>query len=336
MEPDTDPDYAINQIDSFLRNIDDLQQMDYENPDAEREKTKLEINIRSFLRTNFKDDDKKLQDLADDRSSYISGHLFDPDNAITKQRNYENDLELIKYHLIAYKMELESIKNSRQKEESTPRLKRIAKKISANVPVVKKQISKEKNLENRKIFIVHGQNEEIKNEVESFLTILGLEPIILHKQANLGKTVIEKVEHYSGVSFAIIILEKEDIGSTVDITFEKIQNAMLKSGIGSMKLEKIQNITEEQKITLYLIGTIFANIVENAKPRARQNVIFEFGYFMGRLGRLNVRALYQEGVELPSDVHGMLYIPLDNKGEWKRKLACEINASGIKIDDKFL
>jgi predicted nucleotide-binding protein len=65
---------------------------------------------------------------------------------------------------------------------------------------------------------------------------------------------------------------------------------------------------------------------ENAplKPRARQNVILELGYFMGRLGRTRVCALHRGDVELPSDYQGILYIPLDPSGAWKTQLAQEL------------
>ncbi len=67
-------------------------------------------------------------------------------------------------------------------------------------------------------------------------------------------------------------------------------------------------------------------------PRARQNVIFEMGYFVGRLGRSRVCVLYQEGVELPSDVEGLLYVRWDGKGAWRLELAREIKASGMDVD----
>ena len=63
--------------------------------------------------------------------------------------------------------------------------------------------------------------------------------------------------------------------------------------------------------------------------RARQNVIFELGYFVGRLGRRHVRALYQDGVEIPSDLQGVLYIPYDAHGGWKTKLRKEMEAVGL-------
>jgi predicted nucleotide-binding protein len=68
------------------------------------------------------------------------------------------------------------------------------------------------------------------------------------------------------------------------------------------------------------------------KSRARQNVVFELGFFIGKLGRGKVCALYVEGVELPSDFHGVVYIPYDAAGAWKLLLARELKASGLDID----
>lgn len=66
--------------------------------------------------------------------------------------------------------------------------------------------------------------------------------------------------------------------------------------------------------------------------RARQNVILELGYFLGRLGRKRVCALYQEGIDIPSDYSGVLYVPLDANGGWRLLLAKELNAAGLPID----
>lgn len=58
--------------------------------------------------------------------------------------------------------------------------------------------------------------------------------------------------------------------------------------------------------------------------RARQNVIFETGFFIGKLGRQNVIVLYETGVEIPSDYSGVIFISLvDN---WKDDLRKEIDA----------
>jgi predicted nucleotide-binding protein len=68
------------------------------------------------------------------------------------------------------------------------------------------------------------------------------------------------------------------------------------------------------------------------RPRARQNVIFELGFFIGRLGRERVCALYEEGVEIPSDYEGILLVPLDGTETWKLRLAKEMKAAGVPVD----
>jgi predicted nucleotide-binding protein len=68
------------------------------------------------------------------------------------------------------------------------------------------------------------------------------------------------------------------------------------------------------------------------KPRARQNVIFELGYFIGKLGRNRVCALHRGGVELPSDFSGVVYVALDEKGAWRLELAKELRAAGLPVD----
>lgn len=70
------------------------------------------------------------------------------------------------------------------------------------------------------------------------------------------------------------------------------------------------------------IGTS-KNNPDDLKPRARQNVIFELGYFAAKLGRKNVCALHKGGIEIPSDYHGVVYVSMDS-GDWKWRLALEI------------
>ncbi len=68
------------------------------------------------------------------------------------------------------------------------------------------------------------------------------------------------------------------------------------------------------------------------KPRARQNVILELGYFLGGLGRERVCVLYKKGVELPSDIGGIVYVSMNNPDEWQLKLATEMQQAGLPID----
>jgi len=66
--------------------------------------------------------------------------------------------------------------------------------------------------------------------------------------------------------------------------------------------------------------------------RARQNVILELGYFMGKLGRRRVAALYSPDVELPSDIHGLGYIAVDPAGAWTFRLSTELASAGFDVD----
>lgn len=79
-----------------------------------------------------------------------------------------------------------------------------------------------------------------------------------------------------------------------------------------------------------------ARTAEANRPRARQNVVFEWGFFVGALGRDKVAVLYEDGVELPSDIVGVAYIPLRGGGEWKHELAREMRSSGVDADTNEL
>jgi len=171
---------------------------------------------------------------------------------------------------------------------------------------------------NRKIFIVHGHDEKLKNEVEQFLKELELEPIILHKQADRGKTIIEKVEYYSDVGFAVILLSYDDRAAK-HIEYVPVLD------------DPSQEPTKEDLLAAREYS--LDRFERSLKWRARQNVIFEFGYFIGKLGRNRVAALCEERIERPSDIDGLLYTPIDKNGEWKQKLAKEIDAAGISIAD---
>ncbi len=76
------------------------------------------------------------------------------------------------------------------------------------------------------------------------------------------------------------------------------------------------------------------NTPQDGQPRARQNVIFELGYFVGRLGRKRVCALYRKEVELPTDLNGILYVQLDDSDTWRSVLARAIQEAGIEIELK--
>lgn len=140
---------------------------------------------------------------------------------------------------------------------------------------------------NREVFIIHGRDNEAKQTVARFLRDLELTPIILHEQANQGRTIIEKIENHDRVGFAVALLTPDDVGG--------------------------------------LQG-------QDLKPRARQNVIFEFGYFTGRLGRNRVCALVKGDVDQPSDYDGVVYIRMGDSDGWKLQLIRELRSAGFPVD----
>lgn len=150
------------------------------------------------------------------------------------------------------------------------------------------EIKSETAVRNQEVFVVHGHDEGARESVARFLEKLGFKPIILHEQANLGRTIIEKVEAHSNVGFAIVLLTPDDLGRS----------------------------SEESAL----------------HPRARQNVILELGYFIGKLGRRHVFALKRGQVEIPSDFNGVVYQPYDDQGAWQLALAKELQNVGYSID----
>jgi predicted nucleotide-binding protein len=145
----------------------------------------------------------------------------------------------------------------------------------------------------QQIFLVHGHVNGVKEAVGRLLEKTGDHKIvILHEQPSEGRTIIEKFENYAGASdFAVVLLTADDVGR--------------------------QAAEDGSEPDLRL--------------RARQNVVFELGFFVGRLGRARVAVLYKQGVELPSDFKGVVYIPLDDDS-WRYKLLQELRNVGLDYD----
>lgn len=135
-----------------------------------------------------------------------------------------------------------------------------------------------------KIFVVHGHDNALKTDVEQFLHSIGLEPVVLHRQVDCGMTVIEKFEEHSDVGFAIVLLTPDEVSY----------------------LAAQESVEESLRVK---------------ESRARPNVIFEFGYFVGKLGRNRVCCLHRGNVALPSDLSGLIY----------KKLGETLDSQGLAI-----
>ena len=137
---------------------------------------------------------------------------------------------------------------------------------------------------------------------------------IIHGRDNSAKaTVVRFLEHLE--VDVIVLHEQPNQGRTIIEKFEDY--ADVKFAVVLLTPDDIGALKEQNR---------------NYKSRARQNVVFEFGYFMGKLGRKNVCALLKGDVEQPSDCDGIIYISLDDNDGWQMPLLRELNAAGFKID----
>jgi CAP12/Pycsar effector protein, TIR domain len=116
---------------------------------------------------------------------------------------------------------------------------------------------------------------------------------------------------------AIILHEKPNKGRTIIEKFDDY--ASVGFAIVLLSADDVVRVTGEEHADSY---------------RARQNVIFELGFFLGRLGREKVAAIFRphENFEMPSDYSGVLFVPYEADGSWRFKLAKELKECGFKLN----
>jgi predicted nucleotide-binding protein len=213
-----------------------------------------------------------------------------------EQNEYRSDYdnsEPIIFRMMKRQTPTQDLMDFKEKvKRKTAVLKKLRKKsdlLKVNITLVAPEKLESVEVDKSKVFIVHGHDEEIKTKAARFVEKLGFEAIILHEQASSSKSIIEKIERYSDVGFAIILYTPCDLGS---------------------------KNKENEKL----------------KTRARQNVVFEHGFFIGKIGRENVCALVKEDTETPNDISGVVYISIDEAGGWMLSVAKEMKESGFEID----
>ncbi|WP_299062071.1 nucleotide-binding protein [uncultured Actinomyces sp.] len=139
----------------------------------------------------------------------------------------------------------------------------------------------------KKIFIVHGRNEGHKFEVSNF------------------------IRDATGLRPRIL----------ADVASE-----------GDNLLDKLARYVDSSNFAVVIMsgddfGYLASESDDRKKPRARQNVVFELGFCIAKLGKKNVTVLHEEGVDIPSDFNGVVYISLSQ--DWKMELVRELKAAGV-------
>ncbi|EMV1930711.1 TPA: nucleotide-binding protein [Escherichia coli] len=228
----------------YQRSINNSSDLD----DFDAEYRKWSDFNAELLKRSFTNEDFKTEY---DGNGYIGSFLMDP--SLGQQINDSKDRlqnKIRKLESIMERLELITISSSIVDEVTT------TKSTSA--------------VKTKKVFIVHGRDEISKTNLEVFLREIGMEPIVLHRQADVGQTVIEKFEANSDVGFAFILLTPDEIAY----------------------LSPEDSLPDDER---------------QKELRARPNVMFEFGYFVGKLGRSKVCCLYTGDVVIPSDLNGLIY-----------------------------
>jgi predicted nucleotide-binding protein len=145
------------------------------------------------------------------------------------------------------------------------------------------------------IFVVHGRDENSRDQLELILHRLGLEPFVLQVTGGGGDTLIEALEKRIGKAaqsaFGIVLVTPDDL------------------------------------------GYLKADGPQDAKARARQNVILEMGMLLSSLTRKRCAILTKGYVEMPSNMGGVITIPFnDHVREAVPKLVQRLQEAGFKLN----
>ncbi len=180
--------------------------------------------------------------------------------------------------------------------QGTPASKAIlVERIERMLALEARPITSPSSQTSEKVFVVHGHDRESREQLELILLKLGLKPFILMNDGGSGLTIIEA-------------LEREITSPSSRATFGIV--LLTPDDLGYQKTQSHQD----------------------AKPRARQNVVLEMGMLLAALTRGRVAILKKGYIEDPTDTQGILYIPYnDHVREAVPKLAQRLNEAGFKF-----
>jgi predicted nucleotide-binding protein len=156
-------------------------------------------------------------------------------------------------------------------------------------------------------------NTRSKGSVAPTITSSNRQVFIIHGHDAEARLSVEKLVRSLDLE-PIVLFERPNGGKTIIEKFEK--ESMVGFAIALLTADDLATCNRDGK----------------EEVRARQNVVFELGYFVAKLGRGRVAVLKQANVSEPSDLHGIVYTEIDSRGAWKFELAKELKAAGFVID----
>lgn len=199
------------------------------------------------------------------------------------------------------------------------------------------------------VFFIGGQKETPAQELKKFKEKIGTKLDNLKKlrlksellKTNTFNRVVEAeiIKKLNKTEVFIVHGHNEEAKAKTARFITKLgfNPIILHEQVSSSKtvIEKIEKYTDVGfGIILYTPCDIGAKNVEkpNYQNRARQNVVFEHGFLIGKIGRENVCALVKSEVETPNDISGVVYVKMDNDDAWQIKIAKEMRNSGYDVD----
>jgi predicted nucleotide-binding protein len=180
----------------------------------------------------------------------------------------------------------------------------------------------------------------LQNKIE-VLTQLNLKSDYLKSKIEIPTTATsaaQKASTSNNDNIFIVHGHNHEIQQTVARAIEKLGlNPIIlgdQPSLGNTVIEKFEKYSDVGFAIVLLTDDDLgkAKMQNDLNKRARQNVIMELGFFFGKLGRGRVLPLYMEGVELPSDINGLVFTAIDTSGRWQFEIVKELKALGYDVD----
>ena len=234
-------------------------------------------------------------------------HTGLPNTSATFQIFEPSDIKKLEIAQFLADIGLMDLKDDDRSLSITPKGIDFAKKISGKTPRTR-AISKPNKFE-RKIFLAFGRDKKMKNRVQGAIEDMGIGCEVLEDGYLPGYAIIEKfLESCKDKDLALVLVTPDDL--YCEETDAKTE-----------KLNKSDKPEEDSKEWIQ-------------RMRARQNVIWEIGFFYAKFGRERTIIVHKEHdkFEWPSNIGSTDYVPFNNK--WKRKVACALMKCGYELNSE--